>query len=82
MQYPPPHPHSVTQITAFKLNLTKYKIDSQIGIFCMAQDSQTGAVYQPRGVRWGGRWEGIPKGRGYIYIYIYTHTHTHTHTYG
>ena len=24
----------------------------------MAQEIQTGALYQPRGVGWGGRWEG------------------------
>ena len=35
----------------------------------MAQEAQTGALYQPRGVGWGGRWEGGSKGRGYIYTY-------------
>ena len=29
-----------------------------MGICPMAQETQTGALYQPRGVRWGGRWEG------------------------
>ena len=29
----------------------------------------TGALHQPRGVRWGGRCEGGSKGRGYKYIY-------------
>ena len=28
------------------------------GICCMAQETQTGALYQPRGVGWGRRWEG------------------------
>ena len=28
----------------------------------MAQETQTGALYQPRGVCWGGRWEGGSKG--------------------
>ena len=32
----------------------------------MAQETQTGALYQPRGVGWGGRWEGGSKGRGYV----------------
>ena len=27
-------------------------------IFCMSQETQTGALYQPRGVGWGSRWEG------------------------
>ena len=30
----------------------------------MAQETQTGALYQPR-----GRWEGGSKGRGYMYTY-------------
>ena len=40
----------------------------------MAQETQTGAVPQPRGVGWrgrgvgwGGRWEGGSKGRGSMY---------------
>ena len=34
----------------------------------MAQETHTGALYQPRGVERGGRFEGGSKGRGYIYI--------------
>ena len=30
----------------------------------MAQETQTGALYQSRGVGWGGRWEGNSKWRG------------------
>ena len=33
----------------------------------MAQETQTGALCQPRGVEWGGRQEGSSKGRGYMY---------------
>ena len=33
----------------------------------MAKEIQTGALYQPRGVGWIGRWEGVLKGRGYMY---------------
>ena len=40
-----------------------------MGICCMAQETQTGALYQPRGVGLGGRWEGGSKGRGYMYTY-------------
>ena len=42
-----------------------------MGIYCMSQETQTGSLYQPRGVGvgWGGRWEGGSKGRGYMYIY-------------
>ena len=36
----------------------------------MAQETQTGGLYQPRGVGWGVRWEGVSKGRGYIYAYV------------
>ena len=35
-----------------------------MGICCMAQETQTGALYQPR----GGIWEGGSQGRGYMYI--------------
>ena len=34
-----------------------------------AQESQTGALYQPRGVGWRGRQKGGSKGRGYMYTY-------------
>ena len=33
----------------------------------MAQETQTGPLYQPSGVRLGGRWEGGSKWRGYMY---------------
>ena len=32
------------------------------GICCMAHEIQTQALYQPRGVGWGRRWEGGSKG--------------------
>ena len=35
----------------------------------MAQETQTGALYQSRGVGWGWKWEGGSKGRDYIYTY-------------
>ena len=38
-----------------------------MGIFSMVQETQTGALYQPRGVGWGGRWEGVSNGRRYMY---------------
>ena len=40
-----------------------------MGICCMAQKTQSGALYQPRGVRQGRRWEGGSKWRGYMYTY-------------
>ena len=33
------------------------------GICSTAQETQTGSLYQPRGVGRGGRWEGGSKGR-------------------
>ena len=42
-----------------------------MGICCMSQETQTGALYQPRGVGWEERWEAGLRRRGYIYIYIY-----------
>ena len=31
--------------------------------------NSTGALYQPRGVGWGGKWEGGSKGRESMYTY-------------
>ena len=48
--------------------ITMCKIDRQpTGMCCMAQETQTGALYQPRGVEWGGSCEGGSKGKGYMY---------------
>ena len=33
-----------------------------MGICCMAQETQTGALYQPRGVGWGGDGREVQKG--------------------
>ena len=44
------------------------KIDGQRE-FAVSQETQTGALYQSRGVHWGGRWEEVSKGRGYVYTY-------------
>ena len=33
-----------------------------MGICCMSQETQTGALYQPRGVGRGGKWDGGSKG--------------------
>jgi len=35
----------------------------------MSQEIQTEALYQPRAVAWGERWEGDLKWRGYMYTY-------------
>ena len=37
-----------------------------MGICCMAQETQTGVLYQPRVMGWGGKWEGGSKGKGYL----------------
>ena len=49
--------------------ITICKIDSQWEFCCVAQETQTGALCQPRGVARGERWEGTSKGRGYMYTY-------------
>ena len=49
--------------------VTTCKIDSQMGICCMAQETQTGSLYQRRGVSWVGRWGGGSKGMRYMYTY-------------
>ena len=35
----------------------------------MSQGTQTGALYQPRGVGRGGRWEGGAEGREHMYTH-------------
>ena len=51
-----------------KSNMETY-ITIYMGICCMAQETQTGALYQPRWVGWGGRLEEVLKGWGYTYTY-------------
>ena len=48
--------------------ITIWKIDSQCE-FALSQGTQPGALYQPRGVGWGRRWEGGSRGRGHMYTY-------------
>ena len=36
----------------------------------MAQETQTGALYQYKGVGSGGRWEGGSKERGCMYLWL------------
>ena len=40
-----------------------------MGICCMAKETQTGALNQPRRVRWAGTYEGSLEVRGYMYTY-------------
>ena len=35
----------------------------------MSQETQTGALYQPSGAGWVGRWKGVSKRRGYMDTY-------------
>ena len=49
--------------------LTLPYVKQPMGICCMAQETQMGALYQSRGVGWGRRWEGGSKESGYMYTY-------------
>ena len=49
--------------------ITIYKIDSQWEFVVWIRKLKTGALYQSRGMGWGGRWEGGSKGRGSMYNY-------------
>ena len=40
-----------------------------MGSCCMAQEIQTGALYQPRGVGRGGRWDGVCGSDGKASVY-------------
>lgn len=44
-------------------------METYITICKLAQETQTGALNQPRGVGWAGRWEGGSKERGYMYTH-------------
>ena len=47
--------------------ITIFKIDNKWGFSVGLRKLK--ALYQPRGMRWGGRWEGSSKGSGYMYTY-------------
>jgi len=49
--------------------ITIYKIDIQWEFAIISQETQSGALYQPREVGWGVKWVGGSKGRGYMYTY-------------
>ena len=36
----------------------------------MTQGAQTGTLWQPRGVEWGGRWKEGSRGRRHIYLWL------------
>ena len=48
--------------------ITMCKIDSQQE-FAVCLSTLKRALYQPRGMGWGGSWEGVSKGRGYMCTY-------------
>ena len=48
--------------------ITICKIDSQWEFAIWLRKLKPGALYQPRRMGKGGRWERVSKGRGYIYI--------------
>ena len=37
----------------------------------MSQETQTVALYQPRAVGWGGKWEGSSRGRGLTHVEVW-----------
>ena len=49
--------------------VTICKIDSQWIFSVWIRKLKTGALYQSRGMVWGGRQERGSKGRGYMYTY-------------
>ena len=48
--------------------ITICKIDSHREFAVWLRKLRQG-LYQPRGVRWGGKWEGLSKCRRYMYTY-------------
>ena len=41
-----------------------------MGICCMAQETQIGALYQPRGVGWQGAERGVQKAGDIVYLWL------------
>ena len=58
---------SCIERVTWKLTLPYVKYPKRICY--MSQRTQTGALYQSRGLGWGGRWEGVSRGRGHMYTY-------------
>ena len=50
-------------------NLCKIVYQLANGNLLYGSGDSNRALYQPRGVGWGERWEGGSKGRGYMYTY-------------
>ena len=55
--------------TNMETYITICKTDNQWEFVVWLRKLKTGALYQPRGVGWGGRREGGSKVRGYRYTY-------------
>ena len=49
--------------------ITIYKIDVQWEFAIISQETQSGALYQPREAGRGVKWVGGSQGRGYMYTY-------------
>ena len=52
----------------WKLRLPYVKQIANGNLLYGSGNSNRGSV-SPRGIGWEGRWEGCPKGRGYMYTY-------------
>ena len=39
-----------------------------MGSYCIAQGVQSGALWQPRGMGWCGKGEGVSRGRGWFML--------------
>ena len=52
----------------WKLTLPYVNIQPTV-LVCVAQKTQTWALYKLRGMACEGRWEGVSKGREYMYPY-------------
>ena len=44
-------------------------VKQTVGICCRRQGTQSWCSVTTRGVRWGGRWEQGPGGRGHMYTF-------------
>ena len=69
----PCHMFSVKLVNYLKrieiYTLPYVKLNNQWRFAVWSRELKSGVLWQPRGVEWGGRWEGASRGRAHMYIY-------------
>ena len=59
----------IWESSIWNIYITVGKTDSQWEFALRLKELKAGALWQPRGAAWGGRWEGGVRGRGHMCTY-------------